>query len=94
MAAARGEGLPGPPLLPALLAALALLGLLVYVGALCAACRRYALLPRRWGLIRACPPPPQSLLRQTQLRSLSKSDTKLHELYRVKARDDSECPRS
>uniref|UniRef100_A0A8C0FR81 Uncharacterized protein n=1 Tax=Bubo bubo TaxID=30461 RepID=A0A8C0FR81_BUBBB len=36
------------------------------------------------------PPPFQSLLRQTQLRSLSKSDTKLHELYRVKARDDSE----
>lgn len=41
-----------------------------------------------------CLSPPQSLLRQTQLRSLSKSDTKLHELYRVKARDDSECPRS
>lgn len=36
--------------------------------------------------------PLQSLLRQTQLRSLSKSDTKLHELYRVKARDDGECP--
>uniref|UniRef100_A0A493TLZ6 Uncharacterized protein n=1 Tax=Anas platyrhynchos platyrhynchos TaxID=8840 RepID=A0A493TLZ6_ANAPP len=91
MALVHGEGLPGPPLLPALLAALALLGLLVYVGALCAACRRYAPHPQHWGqsLIPACPPP-QSLLRQTQLRSLSKSDTKLHELYRVKARDDSE----
>lgn len=39
-------------------------------------------------------PPLQSLLRQTQLRSFSKSDTKLHELYRVKARDDSEWPLS
>lgn len=37
--------------------------------------------------------PRQALLRQTQLRSLSKSDTKLHELYRVKVRDG-ECPRS
>ncbi|NXY85245.1 LIME1 protein, partial [Alcedo cyanopectus] len=36
----------------------------------------------------------QSLLRQTQLRSLSKSDTKLHELYRVKSRDDAQRPAS
>lgn len=62
MAAARGEGLPGPPLLPALLAALALLGLLVYVGALCAACRRYALLPRRWGCFLGLLSPPWTLL--------------------------------
>lgn len=34
--------------------------------------------------------PLQSLLRQTQLRSLSKSDTKLHELNRVKLQKDSE----
>lgn len=92
MAAARGEGLPGPPLLPALLAALALLGLLVYVGALCAACRRQ-------GRRKKVPPDgvklvDESLLRQTQLRSLSKSDTKLHELYRVKARDDNQRPAS
>ncbi|KAM9178165.1 lck-interacting transmembrane adapter 1 [Mergus octosetaceus] len=92
MAAARGEGLLGPPLLPALLAALALLGLLVYVGALCAACRRQ-------GRRKKVPPDgvklvDESLLRQTQLRSLSKSDTKLHELYRVKARDDNQRPAS
>lgn len=36
----------------------------------------------------------QSLLRQTQLRSLSKSDTKLHELYRVKDRNGGEWPLS
>lgn len=36
--------------------------------------------------------PRQALLCQTQLRSLSKSDTKLHELYRVKVRDDGEWP--
>lgn len=42
MAAAGGEGLARTPLLPAS-AALALLGVLVYLGALCAACRRYAL---------------------------------------------------
>uniref|UniRef100_A0A663DN84 Uncharacterized protein n=1 Tax=Aquila chrysaetos chrysaetos TaxID=223781 RepID=A0A663DN84_AQUCH len=81
MAAAGGEGPARTPLLPAG-AVLALLGVLVYLGALCAACRRYVL------------PLCFSLLRQTQLRSLSKSDTKLHELYRVKARDDSEWPSS
>uniref|UniRef100_A0A8D0FRK1 Uncharacterized protein n=1 Tax=Strix occidentalis caurina TaxID=311401 RepID=A0A8D0FRK1_STROC len=76
MAAAGGEGLARTPLLPAG-AALALLGVLIYLGALCAACRRYVL-PAPEG---ACSSPPfQSLLRQTQLRSLSKSDTKLHEL--------------
>ncbi|XP_019365597.1 PREDICTED: lck-interacting transmembrane adapter 1 isoform X1 [Gavialis gangeticus] len=34
----------------------------------------------------------ESLLRQTQLRSLSKSDTKLHELNRVKLQKDSHRP--
>lgn len=60
MALVHGEGLPGPPLLPALLAALALLGLLVYVGALCAACRRYAPHPQHWGCVLGLllPPPP------------------------------------
>lgn len=42
MAAAGGEGLARTPLLLAG-AALALLGVLVYLGALCAACRRYVL---------------------------------------------------
>ena len=42
MAAAIGEGPARTPILPAG-AALALLGVLVYLGALCAACRRYAL---------------------------------------------------
>lgn len=42
MAAAGGEGLAQTPLLPAG-AVLALLGVLVYLGALCAACRRYVL---------------------------------------------------
>lgn len=57
MALVHGEGLPGPPLLPALLAALALLGLLVYVGALCAACRRYAPHPQHWGCVLGLLPP-------------------------------------
>lgn len=91
MAAAGGEGPEGTPLLPAG-AALALLGVLVYLGALCAACRRK-------GRKKKVPPDgvklvDESLLRQTQLRSLSKSDTKLHELYRVKARDDAQRPAS
>ncbi|KAF1476573.1 Lck-interacting transmembrane adapter 1, partial [Eudyptula minor novaehollandiae] len=91
MAAAGGEGLARTPLLPAS-AALALLGVLVYLGALCAACRRK-------GRKKKVPPDgvklvDESLLRQTQLRSLSKSDTKLHELYRVKARDDTQRPAS
>lgn len=42
--------------------------------------------------LRVSVPPWQALLCQTQLRSLSKSDTKLHELYRVKVRDDGEWP--
>ncbi|KAM6112884.1 lck-interacting transmembrane adapter 1 [Pterocles gutturalis] len=91
MAAAGGGGLADPPELPAG-AALALLGVLVYLGALCAACRRK-------GRKKKVPPDgvklvDESLLRQTQLRSLSKSDTKLHELYRVKARDDAPRPAS
>ncbi|NXL93127.1 LIME1 protein, partial [Alectura lathami] len=91
MAAAHGEGLPGPPPLPAL-AALALLGGLVYLGTLCAACRRH-------GRRKKVPPDSvklvdESLLRQTQLRSLSKSDTRLHELYRVKPRDGNQRPAS
>ncbi|XP_061217699.1 lck-interacting transmembrane adapter 1 [Neopsephotus bourkii] len=91
MAAAGGEGPGGTPLLPAG-AALALLGALVYLGALCAACRRK-------GRKKQLPPDgvklvDESLLRQTQLRSLSKSDTKLHELYRVKAGDDAQRPAS
>ncbi|KAJ7418172.1 lck-interacting transmembrane adapter 1 [Pitangus sulphuratus] len=83
MAAARAEGPVGTPLLLTG-AALALLGGLVYLGALCAACRRKGrkkVAPDGVKLV------DESLLRQTQLRSLSKSDTKLHELYRLKARD-------
>ncbi|KAM6319584.1 lck-interacting transmembrane adapter 1 [Podargus strigoides] len=91
MAGAGGERLAQTPLLPAG-AALALLGVLVYLGALCAACRRK-------GRRKKVPPDgvklvDESLLRQTQLRSLSKSDTKLHELYRVKARGDTQRPAS
>ncbi|KAM9284898.1 lck-interacting transmembrane adapter 1 [Morus bassanus] len=91
MAAASGEGLVRTLLLPAG-TALALLGILVYLGTLCAACRRK-------GRKKKVPPDgvklvDESLLRQTQLRSLSKSDTKLHELYRVKARDDTQRPAS
>uniref|UniRef100_A0A8C9F1U3 Uncharacterized protein n=1 Tax=Pavo cristatus TaxID=9049 RepID=A0A8C9F1U3_PAVCR len=84
MAVTHGEGLLGPPPLVAL-AVLALLGGLVYLCTLCAACRRYV--PARIS-------PLQSMLRQTQLRSLSKSDTRLHELYRLKAKDSSECAQS
>ncbi|XP_032857075.2 lck-interacting transmembrane adapter 1 [Tyto alba] len=91
MAAAGGEGPARTPVLPAG-AALALLAGVVYLGALCAACRRK-------GRKKKIPPDSvklvdKSLLRQTQLRSLSKSDTKLHELYRVKARDDAQRPAS
>lgn len=49
---AGGGGLAQSPLLPAG-AALALLGLLVYLGALCAACRRYVLPAHSM----CCPPP-------------------------------------
>ncbi|XP_064888313.1 lck-interacting transmembrane adapter 1 isoform X1 [Columba livia] len=88
---AGGGGLAQSPLLPTG-AALALLGLLVYLGALCAACRRK-------GRRKKVPPDgvklvDESLLRQTQLRSLSKSDTKLHELYRVKGRNGAQRPAS
>ncbi|XP_061865048.1 lck-interacting transmembrane adapter 1 [Colius striatus] len=91
MAAAGSEGLPQPLLLTAG-AALALLAVLGYLGALCAACRRK-------GRKRKVPPDgvklvDESLLRRTQLRSLSKSDTRLHELYQVKARDDTQRPAS
>ncbi|XP_019139911.1 lck-interacting transmembrane adapter 1 [Corvus cornix cornix] len=90
MAAAGGEGTEGTRLLPAG-AALALLGGLVYLGALCAACKRKGrkkVAPDGVKLV------DEALLRQTQLRSLSKSDTKLHELYRVKVRDDVQRPAS
>ncbi|KAJ7417472.1 Lck interacting transmembrane adaptor 1 [Willisornis vidua] len=90
MAGAGAEGTAGTPiLLPG--AALALLGGLVYLGALCAACRRKGrkkVAPDGVKLV------DESLLRQTQLRSLSRSDTKLHELYRVKARGDAQRPAS
>ncbi|KAM6120880.1 lck-interacting transmembrane adapter 1 [Phoenicopterus ruber ruber] len=91
MAAAGGEGLARTPLPPAG-AALALLGVLVYLGALCAACRRKG---RKTKVpLDGVKLVDESLLRQTQLRSLSKSDTKLHELYRVKARDETQRPAS
>ncbi|XP_071303130.1 lck-interacting transmembrane adapter 1 [Agelaius tricolor] len=83
MAAASGEGTAGTQLLPAG-TALALLGGLVYLGTLCAACKRKGrkkVAPDGVKLV------DEALLCQTQLRSLSKSDTKLHELYRVKVRD-------
>ncbi|XP_075624530.1 lck-interacting transmembrane adapter 1 [Balearica regulorum gibbericeps] len=91
MAAAGGEGLAWTPLLPAG-TALALLGVLVYLGTLCAACRRKG--RKKKVPLDAVKLVDESLLRQTQLRSLSKSDTKLHELYRVKARDDAQRPAS
>ncbi|KAM6298677.1 lck-interacting transmembrane adapter 1 [Aegotheles albertisi] len=90
MAAVGGEGLARTPLLPPG-AALALLGVLVYLSTLCAACRRRG---------RKKVPPDgvklvdESLLRQTQLRSLSKSDTKLHELHRLRAGDAAQRPAS
>ncbi|NXJ08922.1 LIME1 protein, partial [Odontophorus gujanensis] len=91
MAVTHGEELPGPPPLVAV-AALALLGGLVYLCTLCAACQRH-------GRRKKIPPDgvklvDESLLRQTQLRSLSKSDTRLHELYRLKARDSNQRPAS
>ncbi|RMB95778.1 hypothetical protein DUI87_27891 [Hirundo rustica rustica] len=90
MAAASGEGSAGARLLPAG-TALALLGGLVYLGTLCAACKRKGrkkVAPDGVKLV------DEALLCQTQLRSLSKSDTKLHELYRVKVRDDVQRPAS
>lgn len=93
MAPDRGERMTGPhlPPFPAALG-LALLGVLVFLSALCAACRRKA---------RKKVVPPDgvklvdvSLLRQMQLRSLSKSDTKLHELNRVKCMDEHQRPAS
>ncbi|XP_033374925.1 lck-interacting transmembrane adapter 1 isoform X2 [Parus major] len=90
MAAASGEGTAGTWLLPAG-TALALLGGLVYLGTLCAACKRKGrkkVAPDGVKLV------DEALLCRTQLRSLSKSDTKLHELYRVKVRDDVQRPAS
>ncbi|XP_058706831.1 lck-interacting transmembrane adapter 1 isoform X2 [Poecile atricapillus] len=90
MAAASGEGTAGTRLLPAG-TALALLGGLVYLGTLCAACKRKGrkkVAPDGVKLV------DEALLCRTQLRSLSKSDTKLHELYRVKVRDDVQRPAS
>ncbi|XP_075757085.1 lck-interacting transmembrane adapter 1 isoform X2 [Pelodiscus sinensis] len=83
----------GPHLHPlAAVLALALLGVLVFLSALCAACRRKAgkkkIPPDGVKLVDA------SLLRQMQLRSLSKSDTKLHELIRVKRMDEHQRPAS
>ncbi|CAM4640358.1 unnamed protein product [Lepidochelys olivacea] len=89
----RGERMTGPhpPSFTATLG-LALLGVLVFLSALCAACRRKT---------RKKVVPPDgvklvdvSLLRQMQLRSLSKSDTKLHELNRVKHVDEHQRPAS
>lgn len=91
MAVTHGEGLLGPPPLVAL-AVLALLGGLVYLCTLCAACRRH-------GRRKKVPPDgvklvDESRLRQTQLRSLSKSDTRLHELYSLKAKNSNQRPAS
>ncbi|NXG49709.1 LIME1 protein, partial [Psilopogon haemacephalus] len=91
MAVADGKELMGTLLVPGS-TALALLGVLVYLGALCAACQRK-------GRKKKVPPDgvklvDETLLRQTQLRSLSKSDTKLHELYRLKAGDAPQRPAS
>ncbi|KAL2297001.1 hypothetical protein Nmel_015053 [Mimus melanotis] len=98
MAAASGEGTAGTQLLPAG-TALALLGGLVYLGTLCAACKRLSpTSPCRKGRKKVAPDGvklvDEALLRQTQLRSLSKSDTKLHELYRLKVRGDVQRPAS
>ncbi|XP_064377730.1 lck-interacting transmembrane adapter 1 isoform X2 [Dromaius novaehollandiae] len=84
MAAVRGEGLPGPPLLPAV-APLALLGGLVYLGALCAACRRgrKKTVPADGVKLAEQVPP-----RPAPPRSLSRSDTRLHELCRLKPADE------
>ncbi|XP_019403858.1 PREDICTED: lck-interacting transmembrane adapter 1 isoform X2 [Crocodylus porosus] len=91
MAPLPGEGVARLHLSPiSALLAVALLGVLVLLSALCAACRRKGkkkkVLPDGVKLIN------ESLLRQTQLRSLSKSDTKLHELNRVKLQKDSHRP--
>ncbi|XP_074867630.1 lck-interacting transmembrane adapter 1 [Carettochelys insculpta] len=84
--------MPGPhlPTFPATLG-LASLGVLVFLSALCAACRRKArkkIPPAGAKLVN------ESLLRQMQLRSLSKSDTKLHELNSVKRTDENLRPAS
>ncbi|NXX95867.1 LIME1 protein, partial [Centropus bengalensis] len=91
MAAAGGEGLARTPLLPAS-AVLALLSILVYLGALCAACRRKG--RKKKVPLDGVKLVDESLLRRAQLRSLSKSDTKLHELYRVKPSGDAQRPAS
>ncbi|XP_062445538.1 lck-interacting transmembrane adapter 1 [Rhea pennata] len=91
MAAAPGEGLPRPPLLPAV-APLALLGALLSLGALCAACRRKA--RKRKVPADAVKLMDEALPRQLQLRALSKSDTKLHELCRLTPAGESQRPAS
>ncbi|XP_025897782.1 lck-interacting transmembrane adapter 1 [Nothoprocta perdicaria] len=91
MAAAAGEGRPGPPRLPPG-APLALLGALLYLGALCAACRRKARKQQPPGdAVRLVD---KALLQRAQLRSLSRSDTRLHELLRVRPEGQGARPAS
>ncbi|XP_029469097.1 lck-interacting transmembrane adapter 1 [Rhinatrema bivittatum] len=69
----------------------ALLGLMLSVT-LCVICKRKRM--KKKVLIERVQLVDVSLLRQTQLRSLSKSDTKLHELKRVPTREQHQRPAS
>uniref|UniRef100_A0A8C6R606 Lck interacting transmembrane adaptor 1 n=1 Tax=Nannospalax galili TaxID=1026970 RepID=A0A8C6R606_NANGA len=82
----------GPPV-PSALSAIWVLGcfsLLFWLWALCTACHRYG----RGSRAPTSLPCPQSLLRQTHLCSLSKSDTRLNELHRGSRRSTAPRPAS
>uniref|UniRef100_A0A8C6R907 Lck interacting transmembrane adaptor 1 n=1 Tax=Nannospalax galili TaxID=1026970 RepID=A0A8C6R907_NANGA len=74
----------GPPV-PSALSAIWVLGcfsLLFWLWALCTACHRKRTQRQQTGLQGSVIPVEVSLLRQTHLCSLSKSDTRLNELHR------------
>nr|XP_020016626.1 lck-interacting transmembrane adapter 1 [Castor canadensis] len=74
----------GPPVssAPPALWALGCFSLLLWLWALCTACHRKRAQRQQAGLHGSVMPVEASLLRQTHLCSLSKSDTRLHELHR------------
>ncbi|XP_041497755.1 lck-interacting transmembrane adapter 1 isoform X1 [Microtus oregoni] len=71
---------PPVPLAPLALWVLGCFSLLLWLWALCTACHRKRAQRQQTGLQGSLIPVEMSLLRQAHIRSLSKSDTRLHEL--------------
>uniref|UniRef100_A2AU24 Lck interacting transmembrane adaptor 1 n=2 Tax=Mus TaxID=862507 RepID=A2AU24_MOUSE len=73
---------PPVPSAPLALWVLGCFSLLLWLWALCTACHRKRAQRQQTGLQDSLVPVEMPLLRQTHLCSLSKSDTRLHELHR------------